>query len=299
MKISSTYVGARSESLSVALSPRQTMNYAAALGDNNPHYFDDTREAGICAPPMIAVALTWPLSSQFDRFWGDTGFPLEAQQRQVHYNESISWARPLRSDEHLSVQGEIVAMTPHKSGTLVTIRYIASGRQGDTVFTEHISGLLRGVMLSDAGRACADLPGRIEPSASAKTEWCSTLVVDPLAAHVYDGCSDIVFPIHTSIAFARNVGLPKPIYHGTATLGLAVREILNREGDQDPARLREVHCGFRGMVYPGTAITVQVHGVIEQHQERVVWFDVVDESGAPVLRDGQVHLRRGNTDGQQ
>lgn len=39
------------------------MNYAAAVGDDNPRCFDDERPAGVVAPPMLAVALTWPLAA--------------------------------------------------------------------------------------------------------------------------------------------------------------------------------------------------------------------------------------------
>lgn len=289
MEIDSRYVGIRSQAVVAELSPRQTMNYAAALGDNNPHYFADDAPGGIWAPPMIAVALTWPLSSQFERYWPDSEFPVEVQQRQVHYNESIAWLRPIRPDEHLTLQGEIVAMVPHPSGTLITICYEATGRDGSGVFTEHISGLFRGVTLTDDGAGHA--PGPAE-GPDVDHPWSVKLYIDPLAAHVYDGCSDIVFPIHTSVAFARQVGLPRPIYHGTAMLGLVVREILNRERDGDPAMLSALHCGFRGMVFPGEEVELRVHGRFDAGGEDVVYFDVADARGKLVLRGGRVHLRK-------
>jgi len=289
MEIDSRYVGLRSEALAVSLSPRQTMNFAAALGDDNPHYFDEDREGGIWTPPMMAVALTWPLSSQFDRYWPDSAFPVEAQQRQVHYNESITWIRPIRPDEHLSIQGEIVSMRPHPSGTLIAIRYEASGQGGGLAFTETIGGLLRGVTLADGG--AGEVPPSAADVAPSGGGWTASVYIDPLAAHVYDGCTDIIFPIHTSVAFAKLVGLPRPIYHGTATLGLAVREILNREAGGDPAALSAVQCGFRGMVFPGSAIEVRVGGVRDGEAEKTVYFDVADERGALAVRGGHVRLR--------
>ncbi len=290
MEIDSRYVGARSQPLTVSLSPRQTMNYAAALGDGNAHYFDDTRSEGICAPPMLAVALTWPLSSRFDRYWGDTDFPVAAQQRQVHYNECLIWERPIVPDETLSLQGEIVAMTPHPGGTLITIRYVAEGRDGAVVFTEYIGGLLRDVSLVDDGRFSDSVPPPIASPDSDGEGWSASIAIDPLAAHVYDGCTDIVFPIHTSVAFARQVGLPDPIYHGTATLGLAVREILNREGGGEPARLREVHGAFRGMVMPGSTITLRVDALHEEADQKILFFTVLNSEGVDAIRNGRVHL---------
>ena len=290
MEIDSRYVGMRSKPLTISLSPRQAMNYAAALGDANPHYMDDTRDGGIVAPPMLAVALTWPLSSRFDLYWQDTGLPEEALQRQVHYNESLVWKRPIQPDESLAICGEIVSMSPHASGTLITMRYDASASDKTLVFTEYISGLLRDVILSDGGRK-TDRPPAIAAAPEAEVDcWETEIAIDPLAAHVYDGCTDIVFPIHTSAAFAGLVGLPGPIYQGTATLGLAVREILNREGGGNPAALKEVHCGFRGMVFPGTAITVRVSGRERRGREQILYFDVVNESGGHALKYGRLHL---------
>ena len=291
MEIESHYVGATSTPLTVALSPRQTMNYAAALGDTNPMYFDDLREEGIWAPPMLAVALTWPLSSRFNKFWGNTDFPVEAQQRQVHYNESISWIRPIRPDETLEIQGTIVAMEKHPAGTLITIRYDARGRDGVNVFTEHIGGLLRGVTLRGENAVMEAPPVPVPAPTDSGEIWSKNIAVDSLAAHVYDGCTDIVFPIHTSVAFARHVGLTDPIYHGTATLGLAVREILNRKGSGDPTTLSSVNCGFRGMVTPGTSITVRFRAILQEADQRVVYFDVANDTGDLAIRDGRVVLR--------
>ncbi|MCF6286255.1 MAG: hypothetical protein L3K26_13860, partial [Candidatus Hydrogenedentes bacterium] len=256
------------------------------------HYMDDSREGGICAPPMRAVALTWPLSSRFDSYWGDSSFPVEVQQHQVHYNESISWTRPMRPDEQLNIPGEFVSMRSHPAGTLITLRYEAKDQREALVFTEHIVGLFRGVTLTDDGAESAPQPVIADASADAEEAWSTSIPIDPLAAHVYDGCTDIIFPIHTSVSFARQVGLTDPIYQGTATLGLAVREILNREGGGDPAILAAVHCGFRGMVFPGTTITLRVHEIKEGEEERVVCFDVLDEECALALRGGRVHLKK-------
>lgn len=292
VNISTDCVGKRSQSLHVSLSPRLTMNYAAALGDANPCYFHDDRPEGIVAPPMLAVALTWPLSASFAAYWGEVGIPLEAQARQVHYNESIAWARPIRPDENLSIQGEIQALRPHPSGALIAIRYDAIDRQNQPVFTEYITGLLRGVRIEGDGLGMGDLPasgpGR-NPEAGAL--WAETIQIDALAAHLYDGCTDIVFPIHTSRAFARQVGLPEPIYQGTAMLGLAVKEILNRDGGADPRKLLNVHAGFRGMVFPGAEVRLRVLQVLGDAGTKTVHFEVETPDGNLAIREGRLQLR--------
>lgn len=271
----------------VSVSPRQSMNYAAALDDNNPHYFDDTRLEGILAPPMLAVALTWPLSADLDGAWGDSGIPIEARMRQVHYNESLVWHRPLRPDDHLEIEGELCALMPHATGTLATLRYAARDRSGNAVFTEFITGLLRGVGLPGDGRGGEGVPPVSGAPEGLHGGWEAPIEIAPLAAHRYDAGSEISFPIHTSRAFAQQMGLPDAIYQGTATLGLALRELLNREGGADPECLAELHAGFRGMVFPGTTVTLAVSGVQLEPGGKTVYFGVKTVTGEWAVRHGR------------
>ncbi len=266
------------------------MNFAAGLDDNNPWYFDDTRAEGILAHPMLAVALTWPLSAAHEDVWEGGGIAPEARARQVHYNESIIWHRTMEADAHLEIAGSICSLAPHPAGALAVLRYEARNRRGDALFTEYVTGLLRGVSL--VGEVCGEnaAPRLTAPPRHLSGAWETDLHVGPLAAHVYDACSNISFPIHTSPAFARQVGLPGAIYQGTATLGLAVREILNREGGADPRVLAELHGAFRGMVVPGSAVRLSILGVGLEPGRKTVYFEVKTAAGELAVRDGRAVL---------
>jgi acyl dehydratase len=290
LEISAETEGSSCRPLSISLSPRQCMNFAAGLSDNNPWYFDDTRPEGILAHPMLAVALTWPLSADLEGAWEGGGIAPEVQARQVHYNESILWHRSMDADTHLDITGTISALASHPSGTLATIRYDARNRRGEALFTEYVTGLLRGVSLTGTERVHLDMPRPAAAPANLGGAWETVIEVGPLAAHVYDACSNISFPIHTSPAFARQVGLPATIYQGTATLGLALREILNREGDADPRVLAELHGAFRGMVVPGSAVTLSILGIGLESGRKTVYFEVKTAAGELAVRDGRAVL---------
>lgn len=290
LTISSDVVGSTCRPRSVSLSPRQCMNFAAGLDDNNSWYFDDTRPEGILAHPMLAVALTWPLSAAVDDVWEGGGIAPEVRARQVHYNESIIWHRTMEADAHLEIAGTIFSLAPHPAGTLAVLRYDARNRRGEALFTEYVTGLLRGVTLAGAGRGDAEVPRPTPPPGNLSGAWEAAINVGPLAAHVYDACSDISFPIHTSPAFARQVGLPGTIYQGTATLGLAVREILNREGGAEPRVLAEVHGAFRGMVVPGSVVKLTILGVGLEPGRKTVYFEVKTAAGELAVRDGRAVL---------
>lgn len=289
MQISTGLVGRKSPPLDVTLSARQCMNFAAGVGDSNPHYFADDAPGGIIAPPMLAVALTWKLSRPGDAQWLYHGLPKEVLSRQVHYSESIEWRRMMRPDEVLRITGEVAAVLPHRSGTHLVVAYTARDTQGEIVFIERSGGLLRGVTCSDEGGG--DL-GYVPPDSDANAEgeilWEQRLQVDPLAAHVYDGCADIHFPIHTSPVFAQSVGLPGIIYQGTATLTLALREIVNREFGGDIRMLRGLQCKFTGMIPLDSSIRVVAFRkeIDEVCGETNMHFGVYNQEAKLALRAG-------------
>jgi acyl dehydratase len=101
-----------------------------------------------------------------------------------------------------------------------------------------------------------------------------------------------VFPIHTSRAFARQVGLPGNILQGTATLSYAVREIINREAGGNPLTLKTVLCRFTGMVFPGTVIRVQLVGKSVKQDGTDLHFNVLNQEGQKAISDGYAFLKK-------
>ena len=149
---------------------------------------------------------------------------MEVLVTQVHHAENLEFHRPLRPGDRLTVKGQVAAILPHRAGTRVVIRFAALDEAHEPVFTEHIGALMRGVKCSDDGLCLNRLPEGPLAEEGVEPLWESRIPIDPLRPHIYDGCTGIVFPIHTSRAFARQVGLPGNILQGTATLAFAVRE---------------------------------------------------------------------------
>ncbi|NOZ02376.1 MAG: hypothetical protein GXP54_10870, partial [Deltaproteobacteria bacterium] len=100
----------------------------------------------------------------------------------------------------------------------------------------------------------------------------------------------ISFPIHTSPAFAKAVGLDGIILQGTATLAMAAREILDREAEQETRRLLSIGCGFTGMVRPGAAIKVRLRLRKDESNSSLLLFDVLDNTGKIVVSRGQAKI---------
>ena len=290
MEISSRFVGTPLRSLEVTVTARQSMNYAAAVCDQNPRYFHDETAEGIIAPPMLAVALTWQIVGRIAEYLQAGDFPLELLFTQVHYTEHLEFHRPILPGERLLIRGKVAAIIPHKAGTLVVLKFDARDAADNPVFTEHIGGMMRGVSCPDGGAGSEDLPRISAPSLSGAMIWEAPLHVDPLAPFIYDGCTDIHFLIHTSRKFAHDVGLPGIIHQGTSTLAYAARELVNREAGSNPALLKTLACRFTGMVLPGSDIRIRMTGRQTTDSGALVYFEVLNAEGKKAISDGSALL---------
>ena len=285
MKIETNLVGTELTFIKREVTWRDAMNYAAAVGDGNPRYLDDSLEEGIIAPPLFAVAVTWPLMEKI-RTELTEALPAEVLTTMVHATEHLVFHRPIRPGDTLAVGGRVAAVSPTRAGTLMVIRFDGKDRRGDHVFTEYSGAMLRGVDCAQSACGREDTPSLPDWDEPRSHLWESVIPIAREAAHLYDGCTDIVFPIHTSVAFARAVGLPDILLQGTATLATAAREIVDREASGNPERLKEIACRFSGMVIPGTEIRVELTRKKESPEGTLLGFRVVNDRGDVALQKG-------------
>jgi acyl dehydratase len=292
VKISTDFAGSSLSDYRTEVTWRRTMNYGAAVGDNNPVYFNDERAGGVIGPPMFAVALTWPICERIWEFIQVDDFPKELLATLVHYTEHLTFHRTVRPGDRLTIKGRIAAILPHKAGALMVLRLAAVDQTGAPVFTEHIGGLLRGVQCLGEAKISEALPEAPAAGGEGTPLWENAVFVDPLTPFIYDGCTDIVFPIHTSVAFARSVGLPNIILQGTATLAFAARYLVDLEANADPSLLRSIACRFVGMVLPGTEVRIILLERRQDHTGTDLFFTVRNAEGDDVISGGYARLQR-------
>jgi acyl dehydratase len=171
----------------------------------------------------------------------------------------------------------------------VVARFATVDRNGRPVTTTDYGSVYRGISTEAEVRAPVDdLPRAARPGAD-ETRWTVTVPVVARAAHVYSECARIWNPIHTDIAVARMAGLAAPILHGSATLALAVSEVVRHDLEGDPARVAEIAVRFTGMVPMPSSFTVRGRA----RAVGLIAFDAVDEKGESVLADGVIRAAEG------
>lgn len=202
MVISSSFVGTSLGPYRVEVSWRHLMNYAAAVRDDNPVYFDDEGQEGLMGHPMFCVAVTWPLLENLGRYLKTNDFPAHILAAKLHYSEHLELHRLIRPGDHLILEGEIAAIVPHRSGTHFVVRLEARDPSGRPVFTEHTGALLRGVRCSDQGEGLEALPCAPALPREGGMVWQKKIAIDPFHSYHYDGCTIIFSPS------TRPVGTP-------------------------------------------------------------------------------------------
>ena len=289
MEVNSSVVGQKMKVFKFEVTQRQINNYAAAVGDPNPCYLDDARQSGLIAPPTLAAALTWPLIQNIYDYL-DLGFPAEIMFRIVHYSEQLIIERPLKPGDRLSIEGQVVAVVPEKSGTHVIFKLPALDQEGKLVFTEYIGGMLRGVTCADPGQTAGKLP--VIPALPNISEpiWEAVVPIKREDCYIYEGCADVPFPIHTSPSFARSMGLPDIIYFGIGTLARAVSALVNRELGTNPAEIKQLACYFRGMVTPESFIRIQLLERKKNNSGGELFFRVLNQLGKEAVSEGYLRF---------
>jgi len=291
MKINNQFVNSPLKDYKVKIDWRHIMNYAAAVEDDNPYYFDDECQDGIVAPPMFAVAVTWPIIENLPTFIQVEKFPIKVLKTLVHYTEHLKFHRLIKPNDELIIKGKIVAILPHRAGTHIITRLDAIDKDNNPVFTEHLGGILRGVKLDGDGKGEEFLPKIPNVRSTNKPLWKKTIAIDKLRSFIYDGCTDIVFAIHTSKKFAHFVGLPGIILQGTATLAYSLKKIIDIEAESNPHKVDEIYCKFTGMVLPDTDIQIQLNSKNKIEKKTELQFEVYNSEGKKAISNGYLVLK--------
>ncbi len=287
-KLNSFFVGRKSRVLTIEISPHEAMHYSAGIYETNPVFYDD-RIRPLLVHPMYAVALTWKISSHFEEYWDTAGFPVDVLERQVHYLEELRWNQYFYAGETLKIQGEVKAVVPHLSGTLFWIDYTARNVKDEVVFVEGIGALLRDIPCEDEGKGRELFFRNMKADWKDKNIlWEENIPIHPADPLIYDACSSIHFPIHTSWLFSQKVGLIAPVYQGTATLSQSIRKIFEHGFAPPQKRIEYLYARFSSFVYGGDNLILRVFNCGSNENSDKLYFDVKTPRNDFAIKNGIV-----------
>ncbi len=291
MPLDASLVGTAAEPLVSEVDERWTMAYAAGLGDMLDCYIDTRRPQGIIAHPLFPACFEWPAAGMLRAKHRGKLSPAEAA-RGVHATHHTIIHRALRPPLRVTTRAVIAGIERRKPGAFEVTRFDTVDEQGAPICTTYTGNIYRQVEISGDERP-ATMPVMPTPkTAPARPRAEQRVPVAAGAAHIYTECARIWNPIHTDAKVAAAAGLPAIMLHGTATLALAVSQIIAIEGANDPERVAEIYGRFGAMVFMPSELSLRVIA-----RERIdggrdaIFFEALSSEGGRAVRDGVVILR--------
>jgi acyl dehydratase len=195
------------------------------------------------ASPVHPFVLAW---KAFDRAVGDDATAV------VHLSQEIHQDRPLRADEPVTLDLEVVGARRDPRGVRLALRSQLTGEDG-RVFAELVTGLLA---LGATGPAPF---GSIPPPPAHGPGDDETVVETQVPTWLptyYADVSGDRNPIHLDADAARAAGFPGVIAHGMSVMALVCEEVVDRYAAGDASRVRGVGGRFSTPVVPGEPLHV-------------------------------------------
>lgn len=284
MPLPTSFVGSVSDAIEHTVDARWLMAYAAGLGDTAECYLDTN--ADITCHPVFPVCLEWPAILAGRAANAGSDLTAEEAARAVHAGHDLHWYKPIRAESTLSTTSTIVGIRASGAGAVSLMRLDTVDRAGSLICQTWQTSVYRGVDIVGEARAIAQAPPTIAFSEGA-AESTRTLPVSAGAAHVYTECARIWNPIHTDRRFAQAAGLPDVILHGTATLAMAVSEMVQRYAGGEPRRVSRLGGEFRGQVPMPCELVVRSYAPTAN----TVSFDVtIGNDGRQAIRNGFIEM---------
>ena len=290
MPLNAAAVGLQTAPMIHDVDARWTMAFSAGLGDTQPCYMDTTRDEEVVAHPLFPICPEWPVMLEARDLLMDDGLTLPESRRGVHAGHDMRVHRLVRPGDRLQTHATVVSLESRGAGAFMVTRLDTSDELGDPGSTTYSGALYRGVEIAgkpqDAAAGVPGSPGRIPADGVPARRVRVPIAAN--AAHVYTECARIWNPIHTDAQVAKEAGLPAIILHGSATLALAVSQIIDYEAGGDPRRVRRLGGSFRGMVLMPSDVEVTVYAPYESPEGTMVRFQVLNADGRPAISDGMV-----------
>jgi acyl dehydratase len=257
--------------------------YARAYNDDNPAFFDANRPAGIVAPPMFAVTVTWNalMTAVLDP-------DLQADLlRLVHGEQDMEFTNPIRPGDVISASAKIISIETKANGETMTIELNASNQTGHHVNKTLFSAFIRGGRNRDAARAessaAVEAP-RGEPNFTVAQK------IDDDQTYRYAEASGDRNPIHTDAGIARMAGLPGIIVHGLCTMAFTSKVAIDKLCSGDPTRLKRLRVRFSRPVLPGQTITTKIWPNPNESDRQTFSFETYNQNNQPVIKDGLAEI---------
>jgi len=267
--------GFRVEGPEFPIRQADALAYALATEDPNPAFF---RKEGAVVPPLFASRILKDVLEQAI-LHPKLGMNV---LRMVHAEQALQFLSPLQIGWNVTPVAVVTGIREVSSGQLCDVA-VDIFHKGDRVVAGSASLFVRGK------KKPSDKKGKDKKEEAPEPDQAlATFSVAPGQPRRYAQASQDYNPIHTKPLVARLAGFKAPIAHGLCVMAMATSKLIDKLGDNDPARLDRVAVRFSTPAWPGEELTLKVREQAPGRHE----FILVKANGKPVLTRGEVAFRR-------
>jgi len=222
--------------------------FARAIHDDNPAYNGDD----MVAHPLFPVRL---LRGLMPGILTDEALGCDMTAL-VHGEQAYTYHRPIRPGDVVQLEGTIREIEDKHSGQVLRIeqRLVVDDQ---VAVTGHAAAFIRGSGPCPPKVPSTENPTPFRPE-SVGLLHTAINEIDPAQAQRYADASGDHNPIHLDEDVARRAGLPGVILHGTCTLALSARAVVDGVLGGDPGRLRSLAVRFTRPVLVPDRVTTEI-----------------------------------------
>jgi acyl dehydratase len=283
MPLSTQLVGQQTKAFDHEIDARWTMAYASGLSDTADCYMDTAIRPDVIAHPVFPVCVEWPVILDARNIKSPVAMTNEEAARGVHASHDLHILKPIRAGDRLTTRATILGIEEIKPGAAQYTRLDTHNQHGEPVTKTYQLGISRGVEVVGPRNFIEEPPPWPEFSDHEVLNKIE-IPVDAGAANIYTETARIFNPIHSDRAVALAAGLPDIILHGTATLALAVSQIVNHHAAGKPEKIVRLGGRFSAMVLMPSTLTLVVH----QETESGICYTLLTDRGQEAISNGFV-----------
>lgn len=247
MAFSPDSVGKTLKPITFEYKPRDVIIYALGVGCG-PDELEFCYENGLKVLPTFAVIPAFNVMAGMIRM-------LKVNPMMIlHGEQRIEIHNPIPTAATLTTEGKLSHIWDKGKGAVVGVEAITKDKDGKHIFTNIFSMFARGAGGFGGERGPS---GDVNVPPDREPDFAVDYTI-PLNQGLIYALSGDINPLHRDPKFAKMAGYDKPILHGLCTYGHVGRAILHNLCGSDPDKFKSFEVRFKGAVYPGDTVTVQI-----------------------------------------
>ena len=264
-------VGQRFPPDTIEVTPELITNYAHAVNDYNPRYYNEKNSPALIAPPMFGIVPAMRVL----RTAMESGLLPISQSRTLHLEQEMHFITPILPGDQLRSHGKVQRVDQHSTGS--TIDIVVTTRST----TNAIRVLQKITLFEWEAKKTTALKNS---SIFRQPKYVENVYItdDQPFRYARASFTEGIRP-HEDHKFAQSLGYRTYFLQGQCTMAFAAKAIVDGLAGRNPERLQKLKTHFAQVVYPRETLTTRIW---EEQVPGKYAFETTKKDGTLALTQG-------------